>query len=253
VDLDNIIRVFFDPEIIVQVLPGILTTGLVNTLILTVFSLLAGLVLGLVVAMCLLARTRWLRWPARVWVDVFRGLPALLTIFIVGIGLPIAGIDVFGRNTFPYAIVAIGMIQSAYIGEIFRSGIQSVAPGQMEAARSLGMPFWSAMWHVTIPQGVRRVLPALTGQAIITVKETALVYVLGLMPSQQDLFSLAQSGSSQFASMTPVVVAGAVYLVLTIPLTHIVNRFDRRMREGKRERLTVRTTTEVIPTLASEA
>lgn len=235
-DFDNIIRVFFDPTIIAAVLPRILTTGLANTLILTVFSVAFGLVLGLVVAMMLVSRTRWLRWPARVWVDVFRGLPALLTIFVIGIGLPLAGLDVFGRSTYPYAVIAIGIIQSAYIGEILRSGIQSVAPGQMEAARSLGMPFWSAMRRITVPQGIRRVLPALTGQVIIAIKETALVYVLGLMPSQQELFSLAQSGSSQYASMTPVVVAGAVYLVLTIPMTHAVNALDRRLRDGARSR-----------------
>jgi len=230
--VDNIIRVFFDPHIIASVLPQLLSHGLVNTLVLTVFAVVIGLLLGLVIAMMLLARTRWLRWPARVFVDVFRGLPGVLTIFIVGLGLPLAGLDVFGRNTYPYAVVAIGIIESAYIGEIFRSGIQSVAAGQMEAARSLGLSYWAAMRHVRIPQGIRRVLPALTGQIIITIKETALVYVLGLTATQQELFSLSQSGSSQYASMTPVVVAGVIYLALTIPLTHFVNWLDRRLQRG---------------------
>ena len=104
--------------------------------------------------------TRWfLRWPARVFTDVFRGLPAILTILLFGQALSPLGMSLFGPSPFPLAIVALGLITAAYTGEILRAGIQSVEKGQLEAARALGMSYGAAMRLAIVPQGIRRVHP----------------------------------------------------------------------------------------------
>lgn len=230
--IDRFITAFFDPHIIAETAPRIILVGFKYTLILTVGSVAIGLVIGMVLALMVTSRRRWLRLPGKIYVDIFRGVPGLLSIFVIGAGLPLAGIAPFGRNIFAYAMVAIGLIQGAYICEIFRSGIEGIGRQQMEAARGLGLSHGAAMRYIIVPQGIRHVLPSLTGQVIIAIKETALVYVLGIVPANQELFSAAQSASTEYASMTPVVIAGLMYLVLTVPMTHLVNAMDARIRRG---------------------
>lgn len=232
--IDRIVATFFNIPVMIEVFPDLMTVGLPNTLLLSLAAILVAIVIGLITTLLLLSNRVWVRLPARIYVDVFRGVPGLLTIFIVGVGLPIAGLDVFGRNSYAYAALAMGLIQGAYIAEIFRGGIQSLDKGQMEAARSLGLPYFSAMAYVIVPQGVRRVLPPLTGQFILTIKESALIYILGLLPMQQEMFAIAQAASSKYVSMSPIVLAGALYLLITIPLTYAVNALDRRLRDGSR-------------------
>ncbi|MGF6870797.1 ABC-type amino acid transport system permease subunit [Paraburkholderia sp. MM5477-R1] len=133
----------------------------------------------------------------------------------------------FGPNPYPLAIVALALVSSAYIAEIFRSGIQSVGRGQMSACQALGMTYWSGMRHVIVPQGVRRILPALANQFISIVKDSSLVYFLGLLTSQRDLFTIGQNAAVNTANLSPLVAAGAVYLLITVPLTHAINHLDR--------------------------
>lgn len=218
---------FLDWPLIVGALPALLATGLVNTLVLSLFSTLLGVLLGMAIALMAVSRQRWLDFPARVFVDVFRGLPAALVILLVGQGLAPVGLSLFGPNPYPLAIVALGLISSAYIAEIFRSGIQSVGKGQLAACQALGMPYWSSMRHVIVPQGIRRILPALANQFISIVKDSSLVYFLGLLMSQRDLFTIGQNTSVNTANLSPLVAAGVVYLVITIPLTHAINHLDR--------------------------
>lgn len=229
----NLYRAFFDWEIIVGILPDLLTTGLVNTLILTVASYTLALGLGTLLALARLSRRWYLSMPVKIYVDAWRALPAIVKVLIVGLGLPLAGIAPFGRNAYPYAIIAIAMIASAYICEVLRSGIQSVERGQMDAARSLGLSYLRSMWLLIIPQGVRRVLPALMNQFIIVVKETSLVFLLGLTVSQREIFSIAQQGTAETGSLAPMVAAGLCYLLIVIPLIRLVDWLDHRMREGR--------------------
>lgn len=225
---------FFDLESMRAALPELLRVGLRNTLVLALFSALIGTVLGMVLAVCGLSRSRWLRWPARVWTDIFRGLPAAVTILLIGVGLAPVGLEIWGPNPYPLGILALSLIASAYIGEIFRSGIQSVDPGQLEAARALGFSRPAGMWLVVIPQGVRRVLPALVNQFIALIKESSLVYFLGLLASQRDLFRIGQDAAANTGNESALVLAGLFYLAITVPLTHAVNAIDRRLREGRR-------------------
>jgi polar amino acid transport system permease protein len=232
--LNNLARTFFDIEQMLAVLPTLITVGLLNTLTLAFFALLFAVVSGLLLALLLVSRNVVIRAPAFVYVDIFRGLPAILTIYLVGQGLPIAGIAPFGRSPYPYAVIAIGMIQAAYFGEIFRSGIQSLDRSQMLAARSVGMTYQQAMWLIIIPQAVRNVLPAAMNQFIVIVKETSLVYLLGLFTMQRELFSIAQDHAANSGNLSALVAAGILYCMITVPLTHVVNFLDKRLREGPR-------------------
>ncbi|WP_433532759.1 amino acid ABC transporter permease [Micromonospora sp. CA-263727] len=224
---------FFDWESMREALPEMLTVGLPNTLILAVTAALLGSALGILLAVAGISRTRWLRWPARVYTDVFRGLPAAATILLIGVGLAPLGMQVWGPNPYPLGILALSLIAAAYIGEIFRSGIQSVEATQLEAARALGFSWGEAMRVVIIPQGIRRILPAWVNQLIALIKDSSLVYFLGLLASQRELFRIGQDYAANTGNQSALLLAGLCYLALTVPLTHVVNWIDRRLRHGR--------------------
>lgn len=224
---------FLDWDLYKQAIPDLLRTGLPNTLILTVFASIIGLVLGMVLAVAGISRSRWLRWPARVYTDIFRGLPEVVIILLIGLGIgPVVG-SLTGNSPYPLGIAALGLMAAAYVGEIFRSGIQSVEAGQLEASRALGFSYASSMRLVVVPQGIRRVLPALMNQFISLLKASSLVYFLGLVASQRELFQVGRDLNAQTGNLSPLVAAGLFYLLLTIPLTHLVNFVDNRLRRGR--------------------
>jgi polar amino acid transport system permease protein len=225
---------FFDWGQMRSVLPTLLTEGIRNTLIIALLATLLGFLLGMVLALMLLSRSRLLRLPARVYVDVFRGLPAIVTISLIGLGLPAAQVRPFGRSPLGYAVLAVGLISAAYCAEVFRSGIQSVDEGQMQAGRSLGMSYLQTMRKVVVPQGIRNVLPALTNRVIIDIKESSLVYLLGLSTGERELYFIAHQQQATSYNSSALVAAGACYLLMTVPLTYAVNAWDRRLRAGPR-------------------
>ncbi|WP_199256723.1 ABC transporter substrate-binding protein/permease [Mycolicibacterium mengxianglii] len=240
---------FFSWDLYRQAIPDLFKTGLPNTLILTVSAAVIGLALGMVLAVCGISRSRWLRWPARVYTDIFRGLPEVVIILLIGLGLgPVVG-GLTGNNPYPLGIAALGLMAAAYIGEILRSGIQSVEAGQLEASRALGFSYSSSMRLVVIPQGVRRVLPALVNQFISLLKASSLVYFLGLIASQRELFQVGRDLNAQTGNLSPLVAAGLFYLALTIPLTHLVNYIDGRLRRG---RTPTETEDPLTPTISQE-
>jgi polar amino acid transport system substrate-binding protein len=227
---------FFTWDLYKQAIPDLFKTGLPNTLILTVSASVIGLALGLALAIAGISRSRWLRWPARVYTDIFRGLPEVVIILLIGLGFgPVVG-GLTGNNPYPLGIAALGLMAAAYVGEILRSGIQSVEAGQMEASRALGFSYSSSMRLVVVPQGVRRVLPALVNQFISLLKASSLVYFLGLIASQRELFQVGRDLNAQTGNLSPLVAAGLFYLALTIPLTHLVNYIDGRLRRGRTAR-----------------
>jgi polar amino acid transport system substrate-binding protein len=226
---------FFDWELYRKAIPDLFKTGLPNTLILALVSGVLGSVLGMALAVAGISRTRWLRWPARIYTDIFRGLPAVVIILIIGLGFgPVVG-GLTDNNPYWLGAVALALLAAAYIGEIFRSGIQSVEPGQLEAARAVGFSYRQSMRLVVIPQGIRRVLPALMNQFISLIKDSSLIYFLGLLASQRELFAVGRDLNAQTGNLSPLVAAGLFYLALTIPLTHLVNYIDKRLRTGKKD------------------
>jgi len=232
---DTIVRTFLDFDAMLQVLPQLLGTGLKNTLIISAAATVIGVVVGMVLAVMGVSTSRWLRVPARIYTDIFRGLPAILTILLIGQGFARFSQDIFGPSPYPLGILALSLISSAYIGEIFRSGIQSVDKGQIEACRALGMSYGKAMRLVVIPQGIRRVLPALVNQFIAIVKDSSLVYFLGLLVTERELFRVGQDAAVLSGNLSPLVAAGIFYLIITVPLTHLVNYFDEKFRTGRRK------------------
>ncbi|MHA7175433.1 amino acid ABC transporter permease [Arthrobacter sp. Sr24] len=236
--LEQLAKTFFDWEAMGAVIPEMLTVGLPNTLILAVTSAIIGCVLGMILAVMGIARNPIARWIARIYTDIFRGLPAILTILLIGLGLgPVFRMLTGSTNPYPLGILALSLMAAAYIGEIFRSGIQSVEKGQLEASRALGFSYGSAMTLVVIPQGIRRVLPALVNQLISLIKDSSLIYMLGLLASQREIFRIGNDSAANTGNLSPLVAAGLLYLCLTIPLTHLVNFMDKRMREGKAQKV----------------
>jgi polar amino acid transport system substrate-binding protein len=248
--LSQLAASFLDWDLYKQAIPDLFKTGLPNTLILTISASVIGLVLGMALAVAGISRARWLRWPARVYTDIFRGLPEVVIILLIGLGVgPVVG-GLTGNNPFPLGIAALGLMAAAYVGEIFRSGIQSVEPGQMEASRALGFSYAASMQLVVVPQGVRRVLPALMNQFISLLKASSLVYFLGLVANQRELFQVGRDLNAQTGNLSPLVAAGLFYLALTVPLTHLVNFIDARLRRGRKpdeeDPLTLSTSQEMI-------
>ncbi|UQE74132.1 ABC transporter substrate-binding protein/permease [Gordonia sp. PP30] len=224
---------FFNWELYRKAFPDLFKTGLPNTIILALVSGVVGTLAGMLLAVAGISRTRWLRWPARVYTDVFRGLPAVVVILLIGLGIGPLVKNVTGGNPYWLGALALALLAAAYIGEIFRSGIQSVETGQMEAARALGFSYSRSMALVVIPQGVRRVLPALMNQFIVLIKDSSLIYFLGLLASQRELFAVGRDLNANTGNLSPLMAAGLIYLLLTIPLTHLVNYIDKRLRTGK--------------------
>ena len=217
---DAFTRTFLNWPEMVQIFPILIGVGLRNTLGLSVFAICLASVFGMVLALMLVSRAPLLRLPARAYVDIFRGMPAILTVLIIGTGLPIAGIRIFGRDTYAYAVLALAIVNGAYISEIFRSGIQSVDKGQMDAARGIGLSYIMAMRLVVVPQGVRRVFPALTNQFIVCIKESSFVYLLGLSTEQRELFTIGQDQDALTGGLTGLVCAAMVYLAIILPMTY---------------------------------
>lgn len=172
------------------------------------------------------------RWFAATWIEVFRGLPALTTIFVVGYGLPIAlGWRVPG--TYGPGSVALGIVYSAYMAETIRAGIEAVPRGQVEAARSLGMSGPTAMTAVVMPQAFRIVVPPLTNELVALIKDTSLLALLGTTSSTIEVTQFARQASVRQFNLTPVVAAALVYLVITIPMTRGVALLERRNRRAR--------------------
>lgn len=219
-------RNFFDLEIARTMWPDVVVLAARNTLLYTVLAFSFGLVLGLVLALMRLSSIGPYRWFATVYIEVFRGLPALLTIFLVGFGIPIA----FGTR-WPVLLqitLGLGIVAAAYMSETIRAGIEGVPKGQMEAARSLGMTRTRAMASIIIPQGFRLIIPPLTNELVLLIKDTSLLFVLGTTPVSKELTKFGRDLLASRANATPLIVVGLVYLMITLPLTQVVAVLERR-------------------------
>jgi len=129
--------------------------------------------------------------------------------------------------------VSLGLVAAAYMAETIRAGIQAVPKGQMEAARSLGMSHSWAMVSIVLPQAFRIVLPPLTNELILLTKDSSLVYLLGLTLNDRELTKFSRDMLTQYVSMTPILVAGLCYLIITIPLSYLVRRMEARAARAR--------------------
>jgi His/Glu/Gln/Arg/opine family amino acid ABC transporter permease subunit len=196
--------------------------GLVITIELAVVSEVLILIFGLIVALVRISRIQALRFVAAVYIDVIRGMPLILQIFIIYFGLAYLGLNL---SRFMAGVLALTVCYAAYEAEIFRAGIESIHKGQMEAARSLGMGYFKAMRYVVLPQAVRNVIPPLSNEFIALLKDTALVAFIGLA----EVFFRSKEMMGRYANITPIVFAGICYLVITIPLMRLVQYMTTRL------------------------
>ncbi|RJL25165.1 amino acid ABC transporter permease [Bailinhaonella thermotolerans] len=224
---------FFDPDEIVKLFPNIFLIAMKNTVIYTVSAYVVGFALGLVVALMRLSSVKIYRWIALVYVEIFRGLPALLVLMIIGFGLPMAlGVqmpfDIYGK-----VAIGLGLAASAYMAETFRAGIEAVPKGQVEAARSLGMSQSRAMVTIVVPQALRIVIPPLTNELVLLFKDSSLVSALGITAATVELTKFGSDMGITAGDTTPMIVAGMSYLVITVPLGIAVRKLEARQRKGR--------------------
>jgi polar amino acid transport system permease protein len=224
---------FFDWDSAKDMFPAVFTIAARNTVIYTVLSFGLGLAGGLVLALMKLSPVGPYRWIATTYIEIFRGLPALLTIFLFAFGIPIAlDIRVPGGSV-GAGVLGLSVVAAAYMAETIRAGIEAVPRGQREAARSLGMSEGRAMASVVIPQALRIVIPPLTNELILLIKDTSLLFIAGQTPATKELLAYGRDIATNEFNSTPIVVVGIVYLIITLPLTRVVALLERRTKAAR--------------------
>lgn len=219
--MDQLIEQFFNIDIMRQAWP-LMLRGLGMTLLLCGVIIPAGLVGGMLVAVCGISRIRALRYASIVYVDFFRAVPPLVLLIFVYSALPFAGIEL---SPFAAVVLAFFLNNSSFYGEIYRAGLESVGQGQWHAARSTGLSLWQTLGYVIIPQAVRNVLPDLATNTLEVVKLTALASVV----SFSELLYSADMARSVTYNASPITLAAILYLLMMLPLVRLVSRLEHRV------------------------
>ncbi len=218
---------FFDPQTFVEAWPRVFAGFVLNLEVLAVSAV------GVAIVGTLVATIRTLRGPvffplrtlATVYTDLFRGLPLIIVLYLVGFGIP--GLQFTGRVPAQvWGTVALILTYGAYVGEVLRAGIEAVHPSQMLAARALGLSRGRALRMVVLPQAIRKVSPALMNDFISMQKDVGLISVLGAI----DAVRAAQIQTAEAFNFTPYVLAGLLFVVLAIPLIRITDWYSARLR-----------------------
>jgi polar amino acid transport system permease protein len=225
---DRVQQSFFDPEVALAALPRVFEGFLLNIRVL-VFASIGVLIVSLIIAML-----RTLRGPvffplrafAAGYTDLFRGMPLIIVLYLVGFGIP--GLR-FTDGRIPLELlgtIALVLTYSAYVSEVWRAGIEAVHPSQRLAARSLGLGHGQTLRLVVLPQALRKVTPALMNDFVAMQKDVGLISVLGAV----DAVRAAQIEQSHFASFTPFVVAGLLFVLLALPMIRLTDWYTARLR-----------------------
>jgi polar amino acid transport system permease protein len=215
----------------VEILPKVLL-GFGTNVTLTIIAGTSVAILGLGLALIRTSRSPALtpfRFLATVYVDVFRGIPMLLVILLVGFGIPALQIPGVTNSVLILGTIAVIITYTAYVTEVIRSGILTVHPSQRAAARSLGLSHFQTLRHVVLPQALKRVTPPLLNDLVALIKDTGLISILGVT----DAVRAAQIQTAKSFNYTPYVVAALIFLAVTIPLTRYTDRALRRSMEAQ--------------------
>ena len=206
------------------------------TLLISFVAVIAGLILGLLVALAKRSNIKILKGIATVYVDVLRGTPLLVQVLILAYGVPqvitaITGAQFNWGNFIWVGFIACGINSSAYMAEIIRSGLQAIDKGQTEAARSLGLNSFQTMRYIIVPQAFKIIVPAMGNEFITLIKETSILSVVGI----RDITRMGTLWASQsFMSFQAYIGVAIVYLVMTLTLSRLVSYLERRMGQGDR-------------------
>ena len=228
-------KTFFDLDYGREVFPTVIKGIFLNIKLTIIGSICIGAI-ALLLAILRTTRSAALtpfRLLATAYVDIFRGIPLLLVIFLIGFGIPALGLKGLTSNVTILGTAAVVITYSAYVAEVIRSGILSIHPSQRAAARSLGLTHAQSMRHIVLPQALRRVVPPLLNDFVALLKDTGLVSILGVI----DAIRAAQINASRTFNYTPYVVAALLFLCITIPLTRYTDRalrntYARQNSEG---------------------
>ncbi|MDB2092866.1 amino acid ABC transporter permease [Clostridium paraputrificum] len=205
---------------IVELMPH-LVQGFGTTLKIFILTLIMSIPLGLIIALGRISKLGFIRWITGIYVLIMRGTPLMLQIIFIFFGLPLLDI---GISRFPAAILALVLNYGAYFAEIFRSGIQSIDKGQYEGAYVLGLSNKHIFFRIILPQAFKRILPPVSNEIITLVKDTALIYVVGL----DELLKVGTIALNRTASLFPLVMVGAIYLLFIGLLTKILSNVEKK-------------------------
>lgn len=226
-------RTFFDAGFMARSVKDV-TVAFGRNIALALIAEAIVLVWGLIVAVARMAPGRAgrpIRWLATAYVDAFRAMPAIIVIYLLGFGLPLAGFPVLSdMSPFWAAVLALTLTYGAYVAEVYRAGIESVHWSQTSAARSLGLSHSRTLRHVVVPQAVKRVTPPLLNDFIGLQKDTALVTVIGTV----DAFTQAKTYASNYFNLSSVTVVALLFILVTIPQTRFVDRLIARDQQRLR-------------------
>ena len=220
---------------IISVYGKLLLEAMGQTLIMAFYSLIFASIIGLIFGMLSVLKSKVCNVIAQIFVDIIRGVPMIVLAFFVFFGIPYA-LKNFLHSTFTFTALQAGIIClalncGAYMAEIIRAGIESVDKGQMEAARSLGLPYWKAMAKVVLPQAIRTMIPSIINQFIITLKDTSILSVIGF----PELVNAAQNVIAiNFKSFQVWFLVGLMYLIVITILSKIAKAIERRMNRGRK-------------------
>jgi len=222
-------KTYFDFNYGFEILPFV-TKGLITNIKLTIICATSITLLAMLLALARTSKSAALtpfRILATIYVDVFRGIPLLLVILIVGFGVPALGIKGVTNNVLVLGGLAVILTYSAYVAEVFRSGILSIHPSQRASARSIGLTQGQSMRYVILPQALRRVVPPLLNDLVALIKDTGLVSILGVT----DAIRAAQIQTSKTFNYTPYIMAAILFLIITVPLTRLTDRSLKKSME----------------------
>lgn len=205
---------------ILELMPQVLD-GLKMTLEIFILTLVISIPLGILVAVMRTSKSIILSKLSGLYVLIMRGTPLLLQITVIFFGLPLVGIT-FDR--FPAAIIAFSLNYAAYFGEIFRAGIQSIDEGQVEGAEVLGMTKKDTFFRIILPQAFKTVLPPVANEITTLVKDTSLVYIVGL----DELLKIGKIASNRDVSLLPLIIVGAVYLIIIGILSEGLKKIEKK-------------------------
>lgn len=205
---------------IIAFIPQVLE-GLKVTIEIFIITLILSIPLGCIIALGRISKVKILNSITEVYVLILRGTPLLLQILFIFFGLPLINISI---PRFPAAILAMVLNYGAYFGEIFRAGIISIDKGQFEGAEVLGLSKKDTFFRIIMPQALKRIFPPVANEIVTLVKDTALVYVVGL----DELLKVAKIASNRLSSIMPFVVIGVVYLLFNSLITKVLESIEKR-------------------------
>lgn len=218
---------------IINAYGSLLIRSLGQTLLLTLLSLIFAMIIGMIFALMNVGKNRVLNFIGTLYVDAVRGVPLIVLAYFIYFGVP-AGIKMMGIQDFRLSAlqagtIALAMNCGAYMAEIIRAGIESVDNGQMEAARSLGLPYGLSMRLVVLPQAIRTMIPSIINQFIITLKDTSILSVIGF----PELTNMGKTISGNtFKSLETWAIVGIMYMIVIVTLSKIAKYIERRMKRG---------------------